>query len=369
LQRTVPTNNTLLVDGPACVVVASGKAEVFGKPLSETQRVIIREGKRKPFYATEPLTLNLLLGAGATATEVEGSTIPQSWNKPFPVIEDLQNRQVKTVTIMVLGASDAGKSSFLTYLLNRLLLGKQGCSVAVLDGDLGQSDIGPSATVGYSVVSKPVTELSNLKLDNGFFVGVTSPVDGGAKAVEGLTAMLAEINQRQPDYVLINTDGFVSGDAALRYKLTLIKELKPNMVVGVDSKGEVDEIMSYLGGAGVMTIESANMASARSPEKRKTLRKRTYIRYLRHSKLQCIPVSQLVVEPRNGVPKTQNPDRGILVGLYHYGTKFLGIGVLRAINTTRNTLKIETAVPKKPVRLVFGKVLLDRKLQEVQTQT
>ncbi len=366
MQRTVPTNNTLLVDGPARVEIASGKAEVFGKPLKPTQWVIIREGKRKPFYATEPLTLNLLLGAGAAITEIEGSTIPQSWNKPFPVIEDLQKRQVKTVTIMVLGASDAGKSSFLTYLLNRLLLDKEGCSVAVLDGDLGQSDIGPSATVGYSLATKPVTELSNLKLDNGFFVGVTSPVDGGSKAVEGLIAMLSEINLRQPDYVLINTDGFVSGEAALRYKLTLIKELKPNMVVGVESKGEVDEIMSYLGGGGVLAVESASFVSARGPEKRKALRELAYTRYLRHSKLQCIPVSQLVVEPRNGVPKTQNPDRGILVGLYHYGTKFLGIGVLRSINTTRNTLKIETAVRKKPVRLVFGKVLLNRKLREIQ---
>ncbi|NLF87578.1 hypothetical protein GX563_02005 [Candidatus Bathyarchaeota archaeon] len=369
MQRTVPTNNTLLVDGPARVVVASGKAEVFGKPLTPTQRVIIREGKRKPFYATEPLTLNLLLGAGATVTETEGSTIPQSWNKPFPVIEDLQNRQVKTVTIMVLGASDAGKSSFLTYLLNRLLLGKNACSVAVLDGDLGQSDIGPSATIGYSITSKPVTELSNLKLENGYFVGVTSPVNAGAKAVEGLTAMLTEINLRQPDYILINTDGFVIGEAALRYKLTLIKELKPNMVIGIEGKGEVAEIMSYLGGAGVMTVESAGTASERSPEKRKALREQTYTRYLRHSKLHCIPVSQLVVEPRNGVPKTQSPDRGILVGLYHYGTKFLGVGVLREINIERYTLKIETAVSKKPVRLVFGKVLLDRKLREVQGQT
>jgi polynucleotide 5'-kinase involved in rRNA processing len=167
---------------------------------------------------------------------------------------------------------------------------------------------------------------------------------------------------------LINTDGFVSGDAALRYKLTLVKELRPNIVVGVESKGEVDEIMSYLGGGGVMTVESAKEVFARSPERRKALRERTYARYLRRSKLQCIPVSQLTVEPRNGVPKFQDPNRGILVGLYGYGAKFYGIGILRAINTERNTLKIETAIPKKPVRLVFGKVVLDRKLQEVQTQ-
>ena len=72
------------------------------------------------------------------------------------------------------------------------------------------------------------------------------------------------------------------------------------------------------------------------------------------------------MEPRNGVPKTQEPEKGILVGLYGRGTKFLGIGVLRAINVGRRTLKIQTAVSTKPMRLVFGKVLLNEKLQEIQ---
>jgi polynucleotide 5'-hydroxyl-kinase GRC3/NOL9 len=369
LQRTVQTNNTLLVDGPARVEIAAGKALVFGKTIIPTQRVIIHQGKRKPFYATEPLTLNLFLGANARFTEVEGSTIPESWNKPFQVIDDLLNRQVRPITVMVLGASDEGKSSFLTYLLNRLFQDKPNCSVAVLDGDLGQSDIGPSATIGYAVAAKPITELGNLKLENGFFVGETSPANVMAKAVEGLKALLTEIKERQPDFILINTDDFVMGDAALRYKLTFVKELLPNIVVGVESSDEVDEIMSYLGGGGVMTVESSGAVYPRNQEKRRATRERTYNRYLRHSKLQCIPVSQLVVEPRNGVPKTQDPNRGLLVGLYGYGQKFYGIGVLRSINTERNTLKIETAIPKKPVRLVFGKVVLDRRLQEVQALT
>ena len=80
------------------------------------------------------------------------------------------------------------------------------------------------------------------------------------------------------------------------------------------------------------------------------------------------PLSQIIVEPRNGVPKTQEPEKGVLVGLYGRGTKFLGIGVLRAINVGRRTLKIQTAVSSKPMRLVFGKVLLNEKLQEVQSQ-
>ena len=66
------------------------------------------------------------------------------------------------------------KAVFALILLNKLIDGK--CKVAILDGDLGQSDIGPSATVGYGLTSKRIPELYDLKLKNAFFVGVTSPI-------------------------------------------------------------------------------------------------------------------------------------------------------------------------------------------------
>jgi polynucleotide 5'-hydroxyl-kinase GRC3/NOL9 len=363
LQHTVQTNRTLLVDGPAAIQVIAGKAEVFGKPLKEPQRVMVHEGKRKPFYATETLTLKVLLGANAAIKEVEGTTTPASWDKP---VEFIRSLELKPLIIILMGASDAGKSSFCTYLLNRLVEGNR--RVGILDGDLGQSDIGPSATVGYAVAEKQVTELGNLKMQNGFFVGATSPVHALNRAVEGLVAMLQELLQKQPDYVIINTDGFIAGEAAEKYKLSLIRELRPNIVIGIQSKNELDPIISCLGGGGVMTVEASPAAGTRGPEKRKALRERTYQKHLKNSKLQCIPISQLIVEPRTAIPKTQDPNKGLLVGLYGYGSKFLGIGVLRAINSTRKTLKIQTSVPKKPIRLVLGKVMLDRKLREVPSQ-
>jgi polynucleotide 5'-hydroxyl-kinase GRC3/NOL9 len=350
------------VDGPASIEILSGKAEVFGKPLREPQKIMVREGKRKPFYATEPLTLNILLGANAALQEVEGNTIPQSWNKPAQTIQPLK---LKPIIVMVIGASDAGKSSFCTYLLNKLVQGNH--KVGVLDGDLGQSDIGPSATVGYAVAETPVTELGNLRMQNGFFVGVTSPVNAVNKAVQGLCAMMKELQEKQPDYIIINTDSFITGDVAVNYKFSLIRELKPNMVIGVQRKDELEPIVSCLGGGGVMVVEPSPSVCMRSLEKRKALRERTYAKYLKLAKLQCIPMSQLIVEPRSDVPRTMDPAKGMLVGLYGRGTKFLGIGVLRAINPMRKTLKIETAVSTKPTRLVLGKVLLDKKLQEVQT--
>ena len=77
--------------------------------------------------------------------------------------------QKKPVVVLLLGKIDSGKSSYCTYLVNKLVNGK--CRVAVLDGDLGQSDIGPSGTVGYALISKPVTELFNLKIEERFFCG------------------------------------------------------------------------------------------------------------------------------------------------------------------------------------------------------
>ena len=136
-----------------------------------------------PFYAVETAVLNVLLGANAAITEVEGNTIPESWNKPVQILLNAKNKASGHHGFRAL--SDAGKSSFCTYVLNKLVEG--GFKVAVLDGDLGQSDIGPSASVGYAVATKPVTELGNLRLQNGYFIGVTSPVTAIKKTIEGLS--------------------------------------------------------------------------------------------------------------------------------------------------------------------------------------
>jgi polynucleotide 5'-kinase involved in rRNA processing len=77
-------------------------------------------------------------------------------------------------------------------------------------------------------------------------------------------------------------------------------------------------------------------------------------------------MSQLTIEPNNAVPKSNEPEKGLLVGLYGSKNKFLGIGVLREINSVRKALKVQTSVSAKPSRLVIGKVFLNMKLQEIQ---
>lgn len=360
MQQTVESNKTILVDGPASVKLVSGRSEVFGCQVKPSQKVVVREGKRLPFLAFEKAVFDISLGPNAAMHETDGSTIPDSWSKPLESILAVQKRPP---LVLVLGKIDSGKSSYCTYLVNKLVNGK--CTVAVLDGDLGQSDIGPSGTLSYALASKPVTELYDLKLENANFVGVTSPIMAIVKTIEGFAVLKAEILQRPVDFVVVNTDGWVEGDIAIQYKTALIKELTPDVIVGVQATDELKALIANIGQP-VLTVELSSSLSHRTAEKRKGLREMTYARYLKDAKLQNYPVTQVIIEPRGALPKNLTPDKGLLVGLYGSGSKFLGIGVLREINQLRRALKVQTAVSTKPSRIVVGKVCLDEKLREIQ---
>jgi polynucleotide 5'-hydroxyl-kinase GRC3/NOL9 len=362
LQQTVEANNTLLVDGPASVRVIFGKVEVFAFHIKLETRIVVREAKRMPFFVREKAFFDISLGVNASLETIAGrSTIPESWNKP---IEAIFNSKNKPVVILILGKIDSGKSSYCTYLVNKLVNGK--CRVAVLDGDLGQSDIGPSGTIGYAVTSKPVTELYNLKLENAFFVGVISPILAIRRVIEGLTAMMAQILKETIDFVVVNTDGWVAGDVAIRYKTELIREIKPDLIIGVPQRNELDQLIANIERTPIILVEPSSSLNPRNPEKRKILREMTYTRYLKDAKMQCYPMSQLTIEPKTAIPKSQEPEKGLLVGLFASKNEFLGIGVLREINTLRKALKVQTSVLVKPQRLVIGKVCLNMKLQEIQ---
>ena len=72
LLQTVEPNNTILVDGPASLSVVSGKAEVFGDQLKMSQKVVVREGKRLPFFVLEKAVFDISLGPNAAVKEISG---------------------------------------------------------------------------------------------------------------------------------------------------------------------------------------------------------------------------------------------------------------------------------------------------------
>jgi polynucleotide 5'-hydroxyl-kinase GRC3/NOL9 len=420
MNRTVESGKTLLVDGPASVTVISGKAEVFGSILGSSSKVVIREGKRLPFVVTEKASFQISLGENASVEEVDGNTIPPSWSKSY---EELTKLDTKPAAAIVLGTVDSGKTSFCTYLVNNLLKEKR--KVAVLDGDLGQSDIGPPCTVAYAFVTKPVTDLFNLELKNAFFVGATSPSAAVNKVIEGLATLKREIIEGNPDFVVINTDGWVEGEDAVNYKVRLVEELNPDIIFCIQQKDELTPLLNALGTFKKVVVDSPVAIRQRSREKRKSLRELGYIKYLKNAKVQSFPINWLKIEDdwllglgrasgniryarkiyellgmkplhfaelpdkiciiigrsrwvdgdnikrieefakKKVVVTRKGEEAGLLTALHDQKRKFLGIGILHEVDFTRKTLKIYTPVSEKVSAVAFGRVKLDKNMREI----
>jgi polynucleotide 5'-hydroxyl-kinase GRC3/NOL9 len=418
MDQTVEKGKTLLIDGPASVTLMSGRVEVFGSIVNVANKIVIREGKRLPLVVEEKATLNISLGENAHAEEVDENTIPVSWVKSF---EELLKIPKKPIIAIVLGTVDSGKTSFCTYLVNRLLREKR--KVAILDGDLGQSDVGPPCSVAYTSVTKPITDLFNLEAKNAFFVGSTSPSTAIDRVIEGLTLLKKEILSGEPDVVVINTDGWVEGDEAINYKVQLIRVLSPDVIFCLQQKGELSCFLNMPEKL-VTVVDSPTEIKQRTREKRRSLRELGYIKYLRNAKVQSIQLSWLKIEEDDllglgrmndnnrqvkkiyellgmkplhfaelkdkiciiiGKKRWINSDNlkkveeftkkkvvilrkgeeeGLLMALYNVKRKFLGIGILHEIDYARKTLKILTPVSKEIAIVSLGNVKLDKNFKE-----
>ncbi|MEM4703802.1 MAG: Clp1/GlmU family protein [Candidatus Bathyarchaeia archaeon] len=420
MNRTVEKGKTLLVDGPASVAIISGKVEIFGFTPNTASRIVIREGKRLPFLVYETATFDLSLSETAGVEEVEFNTIPMSWANAF---DELSRMETKPVVTIVLGSVDSGKSSFCTYLVNRLLGLKK--KVAVLDGDIGQSDIGPPCAVSYAFVPKAVTDLFNLQAKNAMFIGTTSPSRNSEKVIDGLAMLKKEILTNNPDFIIMNTDGWIEGEDAVRYKIRLVEKTNPDVVFFIQQKDELTFLANALEKFRKITVESPPVISQRSREKRKNLRELGYVKYLRNAKVQSSPLGWLKIENDEtfGLGKTytnmkeanrlyallgmkplhvidqagkvsiivgrkrwvdveklkkieeafkkkvvlirKGEEEGLIMGLYDAQRKFLGIGILQEVEYLKKTIKILTPVSKGIAIAALGKVKLDRNMKEI----
>jgi len=408
------------VDGPASVTLNSGKVEVFGSTISEKGKVVIREGKRLPFAVQEKAVLDISLGENAAVEEVDGNTIPSSW---FESAQELLNLQAVPVTVMIVGNADSGKTGFCTYLINKILGERR--KVAVLDGDLGQSDVGPPSTVAYAFVTKVVTDLFNLQAKNAFFIGETSPGKAMDKMIQGLSLLKKEIMATNPEFLVINTDGWVDGECAVAYKRNLVEELKPEVIFCIRQGDELAPLLTALEKFKKVIVESPAAIRPRDSERRKTLRELGYKKYLRNPRVQSLSLSWLKVEGNDsfglakphmnsrearricdllGMKPLQVSELGdrisivigrrrwissdnikkveqatkkrvvvtrkgeeerLLAALYDDHRSFLGIGILQEVDYLRKTLKVITPVSEEAAILALGKVKLDKNMKEI----
>jgi polynucleotide 5'-hydroxyl-kinase GRC3/NOL9 len=418
VNKVVEAGKTLLVDGPASLNFVSGYAEVLGAPLKLGERMVVRDAKRMPFEVRKKAEFNLMLGAGAAVEEVQGSTVPASWRT---AVEKVLALEKKPSVVLVLGKVDVGKSGFCTFLANVALRARQ--RVAVVDGDLGQSDVGPPASIGFGRVRRLIKDLFEVKADDVCFVGMTTPSSVMERVIDGLVMMVKQAQAKvDAGLLIVNTDGWVEGEDAVKYKLALAERVKPDVVVGVQQQDELTPILSSLR-IQAMTVEAPQAIKQRDREKRKVLRELSYKKYLKGAKVMTFPLSWMRIEgvplgtgmtPRRlqmnkiqellglsplhgeetattillvlGTQQWVHRDRikaieqdfgkkvqviregdeeGLLVSLQDADGAFSGIGVIKGIDYERKTMKVFTAAKGKASSISVGQIKLDKECREL----
>ena len=340
----------MLISGPASAKLVEGTATILGAPIKSGERIIVGEDKQVPIFASEDLTIECEFGEHASYLEVHGDTVPTSWKEAADAILELDGSKS-----IVIGDVDTGKSTFCTYLAN--LNVRRGTGIRVLDADIGQSDLGPPTTISLGLANEYLTNLSSVKVDRMFFVGYTSPSSVTEKVLFGIRKLASQASH--PPLVM-NTDGWVADEQATGYKVKMINELEPNIVVGIERLHEIDGILDSVK-ATAIRIQPPDFVKPRSREQRKRLRERGYRRFLRDAKTITLPFDMLRIVSR---ARLQDQESSI-VGLLDREGFLLSIGVLKEVDAKRRLARIYSSEVAELDSVEIGAVRISEAGEEI----
>lgn len=197
---------------------------------------------------------------------------------------------------LLVGATDRGKTTF-TALAAQTLAAEFGPqAVAVVDADIGQSEIGPPGTVGVAWAEAEAARLHELAPVARFFVGAFAPIGVALEHAVAAGQAVAFARASGAKRILVDTTGFVSGPAARRLKVAKAALVGPSLILGIGRDGELDGLLRVLGattGARVLTMPVPEAVGRKSQTLRATRRMTRLSRALEGSNELDLPLSDV----------------------------------------------------------------------------
>lgn len=279
----------LHIVGPAKLVLIEGEIKIGGKICNEKEERIIIKGDSISVEANKETKLVVQLGSGASAEKLQKTTIPSEWEKAAQEIIASE----KPITCMIIGAVDTGKTTLTTFLANYGF--EHELKVGVIDADVGQSNIGPPTTISLGFLKKPVESLSEVKCFSSFFVGSTSPAGHLLQTVTGVKLLVEKAKNAGADLILIDTTGMVHGGPARALKNYKIRLVKPNFVLALQRKDELNHLLKNIIDSKVYSLPVSERARSTSREERKFLRELAFKKYFENAKELAFNLDQVKV--------------------------------------------------------------------------
>ncbi len=139
---------------------------------------------------------------------------------------------------LFVGPTDSGKSTLAAKWGS--LMCRQGLRCAVVDADVGQSDIGPPGTIGMGRLRRPVQSLGEVPAESLYFVGAFSPRERPLECLTGLHSMVKQARRLGAERILVDTTGFIKGTLGRRLKLSKADLLDPDLIVCLERSAECE---------------------------------------------------------------------------------------------------------------------------------
>jgi len=245
--------------------------------------------------------------------------------------------------VLVIGAAEAGKTTLAAWLANALH--QRGSTVAIVDADVGQSEIGPPATVGFGGVRRPLTRTGDAEALGFEFVGVTSPGQRPWITVEAVGRVSARARAAF-DHVIVDTSGFVAGGFAAAVKQRKIAAVDPDLVVVLQARDEIEHIVRSLAARArpaVLRVPAIRGTRPRSAAARRRHRDAALARHLEGG--HPIVLSHVRVPVRSITGESLSLEHvavSVLAALHAPSGETLALGVVDAVDVAAGTLTVRT---------------------------
>ena len=214
---------------------------------------------------------------------------------------------------LILGGVDTGKTTLAAAIAGRLATGGP---VGVIDADVGQSHIGPPATVGWAIVEKPeVFAGATLcgcpgqahgpapTIPRGIsFVGDITPVGHLLQLTEALAQCVGRL-AGIAGHIIIDTPGFISGPAATALWWSVQRILQPKLIVAVQRDNELSDILAGLRNldSQIELLKPHPGIPAKSPQARRSHRQSQFRKYFQDAQLHTLELSKTTIQTTRSV--------------------------------------------------------------------
>jgi polynucleotide 5'-hydroxyl-kinase GRC3/NOL9 len=201
--------------------------------------------------------------------------------------------------LMVLGAPDVGKSTFARYLYHRLI--SEGKRAAFLDGDPGQSLLGPPTTITLAIGQPGESQFPPSGELRRWFIGSVTPSGHMLQVLVGAKRLVQAAFELGVDVVVYDTSGLVDpvqgGQALKQAKIDL---LHPAAIYAIQSGDELEPLLTPLRRSmrsRVIDLAASPGAKRRDVTMRQAHRAKQFEAYFRNASQLSLNWTRLSVFP------------------------------------------------------------------------